>query len=298
MRALSWEADRGDWPNTEFSHFERVDGLRWHLQRMGQGPTALLLHGTGASTHSWASLAPRLATHFTVIAPDLPGHGFSEPLPRHRLSLAGMATGLASLLEALSIQPELVVGHSAGAAILIRSCLDGALNPEAMISINGALLPFKGAAGLLFPPMARLLFANPLAARILAGRGSDRKRVHRLIQGTGSEIAQVGIERYAKLFSCPRHVAATLGMMANWDLHGLSRDLPNLKTPLLLVVGENDRAVLPAEAERVHALVPGARLERLPGLGHLAHEENAAWVEAAIQGFAAEYLSVRQSATE
>jgi magnesium chelatase accessory protein len=68
-------------------------------------------------------------------------------------------------------------------------------------------------------------------------------------------------------------VAAAFGMMANWDLRPLARDLPRLQTPLTLVVGSNDRTVRPAEARRVQALLPDAALVPLPGLGHLAHEE-------------------------
>ena len=62
-------------------------------------------------------------------------------------------------------------------------------------------------------------------------------------------------------------------MMANWDLAPLLRDLPRLEPDLLLVVGERDRTIAPAKAERIAAILPAARIERLPGLGHLAHEE-------------------------
>ena len=58
-------------------------GLRWHVQMMGTGPQVLLLHGAGAATHSWRDVAPLLARDFTVIAPDLPGHGFTDT-PRGR----------------------------------------------------------------------------------------------------------------------------------------------------------------------------------------------------------------------
>lgn len=290
MRSLNWETERSDWPHTEFSRFERADGLQWHVQQMGKGPTALLVHGTGASTHSWAALAPRLSEHFSVIAPDLPGHGFSDPLPRHRLSLPGMAASLACLLDTLSVQPKLVVGHSAGAAIIIRCCLDETLTPDAVVGINAALLPFRGVAGVLFPPMAKLLFANPLAARILAGRAGDQERVRRLIRGTGSDIDQAGIARYARLFASSDHVAATLGMMASWDLRKLNRELPDLNMPVLLLAGENDKAVTPDEAERVSKMMQNATLERLPGLGHLAHEEDAEKVAASILSFADRYL--------
>ena len=74
---LSWERDGRDWPNREASRFVEAGGLRWHVQQMGRGPVLLLLHGTGASTHSWRALLPLLAKSFTVVAPDLPGHGFT-----------------------------------------------------------------------------------------------------------------------------------------------------------------------------------------------------------------------------
>ncbi len=241
---------------------------------MGQGPTILLLHGTGASTHSWRDLAPLLASSYTVIAPDLPGHGFTECPAQRRLSLPEMASGVAALMNVLSLRPLVVVGHSAGAAIAIRGCLDGALEPASVISINGALLPFRGPAGYLFPPLAKLLFVNPLTPRIFARSAANRERVIRLIRGTGSELTEAGIDFYARLFRSPAHVAATLGMMANWDLYRFARELPGLDVPLRLMVGEKDLAVAPSDADRICQMVPNAAVLHLPGVGHLAHEED------------------------
>jgi len=272
---LDWSLEGPSWPHAEASGFHRAGGLRWHVQQMGEGPTILLIHGTGASTHSWRGVAPLLADGFRVVAPDLPGHGFTERLPRQRLSLPGMAAAVASLVDHLSLEPVAVVGHSAGAAIAVRCCLDAALAPASVISVNGALLPFRGSAGFLFPSLAKLLFLNPLTPRVLARSAGSRERVVRLIRGTGSELDETGIELYARLFSNPAHVSATLGMMANWDLRRLCRELPELRARLLLIVGERDEAVAPADAERVRTMMPGARIERLPGLGHLAHEEDA-----------------------
>jgi magnesium chelatase accessory protein len=64
-------------------------------------------------------------------------------------------------------------------------------------------------------------------------------------------------------------------MVARWDLRALAADLPALRTPLHLLVGEQDGTVPPADGHRAQALVPGATLATLPGLGHLAHEEDA-----------------------
>lgn len=270
---LSLDRDGADWPNRDASRFVEADGLRWHVQLMGAGPPLLLVHGAGAATHSWRALAPLLAKRFRVIAPDMPGHGFSDPLKPRDLSLPGMARALGALLRELDITPQVVVGHSAGAAILARMCLDGLIEPERLISLNGALLPFDGIAGHLFPPMAKLLFLNPLAPKLFAW-SADRRSVSRLLRGTGSTIEPRGVELYTRLFSNVGHVSGALGMMANWDLEALRRDLPRLKTPLALVAGSEDKAVPPAQMDEVKAKAPEVVTKLLPGLGHLAHEEN------------------------
>jgi magnesium chelatase accessory protein len=277
-----WERDGRDWPNREASRFVTVAGVRWHVQDMGKGPVVLLIHGTAAATHSWRDLAPLLACHFRVVAMDLPGHGFTDPVPFFRLSLDGMADAVAGLLTELAVVPDLVVGHSAGAAILARLVLDGRLHPRCLVSLNGAFIPFGGPLGPVASPLAKLLFLNPFAPRLFAWR-TDRKAAERLIGGTGSTLTGVGADLYARLIRCPSHVGSALGMMASWNLHGLLDALPLLDVPLVLVVGAEDRAVAPAEAERVRELVPSARIECLEGVGHLAHEEEPARVAALIR---------------
>lgn len=273
-----WDRDGGDWPNRAASQFVEAAGLRWHVQRMGQGPCVLLLHGTGAATHSWRDLMPLLAGRCSVLAPDLPGHGFTAMPPPHGLTLPGMAGALAGLLAALQAAPVLAVGHSAGAAILARMCLDGSLAPRRLISLNGAFLPFRGLPGRVLAPMARLAARGTLLPRLIAWRADDPDYTGRLVRGTGSTLDARGLALYRRLACRPGHVAAALGMMARWDLAALVRELRQLRPPLTLVVGANDHAIRPAEARKVMALVPDATLVRLPGLGHLAHEERPAQV--------------------
>ncbi len=274
-----WESEGCDWPNREFSRFVEAAGLRWHVQVMGSGPAILLVHGTGASTHSWRDLAPLLARHFTVVAPDLPGHGFTAmPQDSDGLSLPGMAAGLTALLRALGIRPTLAAGHSAGAAILARMCLDGEIRPGCLVSLNGALLPLGGVAGHVFSPLARLLAWTGIVPQLFAWHAADRSVVERLLRDTGSRLDRRGIDLYARLARRPEQVAAAFGMMAHWDLDPLGRGLPGLKVPLVLVVGSNDGTIRPSGAVRVQRLLPSARIVRLPGLGHLAHEERPAEV--------------------
>ena len=251
--------------------------MRWHTQRMGAGPKILLVHGTGASTHSWRALAPLLAERFDILAPDLPGHAFSEPLRSGAATLPAMSKALHQLLSTLDFQPEVVVGHSAGAAIAARMCLDRLIAPKLLVSLNGAFLPFEGLAGRLFPPMARLLFLNPLAPRLVSW-SVDKTAVTRLLRGMGSTIEPAGVDQYVRLLSDNAHVAGVLAMLANWNLEQLQRDMTRLSTHLAMIVATQDKAVPPEAARQIQARLPGARIERLRGLGHLAHEEDPALV--------------------
>jgi magnesium chelatase accessory protein len=271
---LNWDRDGRDWPNRQASRFVRAGGLRWHVQVMGQGPVVLLIHGTGAATHSWRDVAPRLAPHYTVVAPDLPGHGFtSAPSDPSGFSLPGVARGLTALLRELDLSPALSVGHSAGAAIALRLCLDGATSPTAVISLNGALLPFPGVTNDFFGPAVRFLAGSRLAAQGVTLFTGSKSSANRLLRSTGSRIDADGARFYARLVGNAAHVHGALALMANWDLRPLVRDLPGLKPKLLLVTGSNDGMVPPHQAYRVRALLPKAEVISLRGLGHLAHEE-------------------------
>lgn len=273
IRKLDFERDGQDWPNREASRFVPAAGIPWHVQVMGSGPVILLVHGTGSSTHSFGELAQILSAAFTVVVPDLPGHGFTGMPSASRLSLANMAADLAELLRVIDLKPAIVVGHSAGAAILIEMCLDGLIAPEVIVSVNGALLPFSSLAGQFFSPLAKLLMLNPLVPKLFAWRASDVSAVERLIGNTGSRLGPEEIGFYSRLFKCEQHVEAALTMMANWDLHALERRLGELKVPLKLVAGSQDRAISSDDAFKVHDLVPHSEVIVLRGLGHLAHEE-------------------------
>jgi magnesium chelatase accessory protein len=266
------------WPHRAASTLVQAGHLRWHVQRMGRGPVALLIHGTGASTHSWRRLMPVLARHYSVVAMDLPGHAFTGTPPARQMSLPGMAQAVVALVQALALDVELVVGHSAGAAIGARAVLDGALAPRALVAINGAFLPLAGVPGVLFPPVARLMAATPLAAQLFARRRWDRAAVERLIRGTGSTLDDEGLALYGALVRDPRHAAGALAMMARWYLRPLAHDLARRRTPHAMIVGADDRAVPPADAQRVRRLLPAGlacSVSVLPRAGHLVHEERA-----------------------
>lgn len=282
----SWSVDGRDWPNREHSRFVRSDGMSWHVQQWGDGPPLLLLHGTGAATHSFRDLAPLLARDFEVLALDLPGHGFTAMPATDGLTLDGMARLIGGVLTRLGFEPALAVGHSAGAAILVAMTDAALIRPRAIVALNGALRPIRGAS--LFSPLAKLLFLNPLAPKLFALRALNSKATRRLLEGTGSRIDQRGVELYERLFRKSGHVAGALGMMANWDLGPLARRMARLVTPLVLVSAVNDRAVPPDDAAAIAAGAGSARVLALDFGGHLVHEEEPERIAGLIRDIAHE----------
>ena len=288
-QALDWDTEGQHWPLRHLSSFIETPRLRWHVQ-MAQHPnprasSILLLHGTGASTHSWRHLLPLLSDNYTVIAIDFPGHGFTS-MPQAKdvatlFSIPGMAAGVAELMAHLQIKPNMVVGHSAGAAVACMLTLNGHLQPQRLVSLNGALLPLDGVAGQFFSPLAKVMTKAPFLPELFAWQAARPSVLQKLLEGTGSKLDEEGSRLYKTLMSKPSHAQAALYMMAHWDLHTFWERLRTLEDPLSLIVGSQDWIVPPSVAYRVAETLSHLRTQdivSLPNLGHLAHEEQAEWV--------------------
>jgi magnesium chelatase accessory protein len=274
---MRWPRDAKDWPLTAYSRHVLCRPHRWHIQEDGSGPTALLIHGAGGATQSFRHLFPLLTPHFRTIAIDLPGQGFTQLGARHRCGLDHMATDLKALLHQQEIVPDLIIGHSAGVAIALRLIELGLRPAEGIIGINAALGNFKGVAGWLFPAMAKLLSVTPFSAELFCAT-TNRSSVRKLIQGTGSTLGPDGENLYLRLAQDPGHVGATLAMMAQWSLDDLLTRLPQIDTPVTLIVGDADKAVPPQTSVDAAKQLPDAQVVHLPKRGHLVHEEDAAAV--------------------
>ncbi|MFD0917795.1 alpha/beta fold hydrolase BchO [Pseudahrensia aquimaris] len=272
---MKWEQHGRSWPNSEISRFEIVDRTRYHVQRTGgEGlPKLLMLHGSGATTHSLAALIENLRGKFDILAPDIPGHGFSGPLDAQKPTLPNIAKALGKLLEYEDFAPDLVVGHSAGAAIAVQMQSTGVINVGGIVSINGAFYPFPGMAGHLFPAIARLLFLNPFVPHLFAFGAGSRGRVQDLIDSTGSKLGPEGIDLYQKAISDAEHVEGTLAMMANWDLEPMATMLRHLNIPVLQIIGGRDGTIEPKAAQQTARLLRHDSMVVFPDKGHLVHEE-------------------------
>ncbi len=274
---MIWPKDGKGWPLSDHSRVILHRPHRWHVQEAGTGPTLLLLHGAGGATQSWRGVFPILAATHHVVAVDLPGQGFTRLGARDRCNLDAMATDLASLCASEGWHPDVIVGHSAGAAIALR--MAEAMDPAPrVIGINAALGNFRGAAGWLFPLMAKVLALTPFTADLFVATSSSPRNIQRLIDGTGSRLDAEGLDLYRRLAADRGHVDATLAMMSQWSLDGLLARLPANPAPTLFIVGDTDKAVPPSVSVDAAARMRDAGVVRLPGLGHLAHEEDPALV--------------------
>ncbi len=285
-----WDGLGREWPNREASRFVEHAGTRWHLQLQGTGPDLLLLHGTGSATHSWAGLLPRLARHFRVIAPDLPGHGFTPAPRRDLLTLPGMAGAVSQLLERLGSAPRIAVGHSAGAAVLLRMVADRGLTPAHLIGLNPALVPPPAAYRLLLAPFVHRLAISGIVAGGAAALASRTALVDSLLRSTGLALTPEQRAWYGHFFRSEQHVHDVLTMMSDWALTDLERVLPRIDVRVTLIAGRADHWIPLRLLRRLATRLPRATVLERPG-GHLLHEEHPEAIAALIAELAEVTLS-------
>lgn len=267
-----------DWPHRDRAHRVASRPHNWCVLDVGEGPVVLLLHGAGGSGHSFRHLIPLLAPHFRVIVPDLPGQGFTRSGARSRYGIDAMAEDLAQLCATMNIFPSAVIGHSAGAALALR--LAELLPLRAVVGINAALGAFDGAAGVMFPILAKVLAITPFIPHVVARLWGNTATVGKLLATTGSPLDDAGQAQYLTLVKDSSHVDGTLGMMAQWRLDTVMPRLLTQSVPVLLIASTGDKAV-PARISREAAKqLPKGDYAEIPLRGHLVHEEAAGEVSA------------------
>lgn len=266
------------------SHLVEDPPLRWHVSRAGRGPVALLLHGAGASSHSFAALVPALAQRFTTIAVDLPGHARTRRQRAFEPSLTNVVARLRRLLDALGLQPELVIGHSVGAAIALQLAHQAGHPRPQVVALAPAFTPLRGFAGAVFRPMAAALRLS-IAPDLLAARLATTARIDNMLRALGTGLDADGVERYRALVAQPGHVQGVLDMMSRWDVAPLYESLPRIDVRTLVLAGEGDRAIPLADIRAASQRLANAELDVIAGVGHLVHEERPDLVARAILDF-------------
>ena len=246
---------------------------------VGSGPPVVLIHGMVNSSRHWRDVALRLAGEYTVIAPDLVGHGDSAT-PRGDYSLGAHAATIRDLLSVLKIDSATVVGHSLGGGVAMvffyqfpqkveRLVLvsSGGLGREVSPLLRGAALP--GASALVWAAAhPRVLDAIDGVAEQLSERGAKQAPYVRAIVRALRPLQRAGSRR--AFLQTLRAVIDVRGQ------HVSARDRLYLlgPVPTMVVWGERDNTIPLEHGRRAHEEIPHSRFETLPKAAHFPHLED------------------------
>ena len=274
------------WPYYEYSKFLETDNFVWHYQLIGKpgNPILLFIHGAGASSHSWASLIPKLQ-EFQILAVDLPGHRFSKIKKGIRPQHDIIVKDLVVLFDLLKIKPNVFVGHSIGAVIVLSlsNIYKGPLS--SIVLINGALERFEGPAATIFPLMAKVFYASPLTKYWIRLFNSAENSLRKFLSISGSNLTSKNIDYYLQLMTDEDHVTGTLAFISSWSIGDIEKKLEKIKVPTLFLAGMSDGIVNYKTSVRANKKAFNAKIKLFENEGHLIHEVSSAKVAKEISSF-------------
>jgi len=272
---VEWEQNRELVFHADYSRFMEVDGVRLHYQEAGdpEGPPMILIHGFAASNLVWSKVFLEFAAAgYRVIAPDLPGYGYSGK-PRHLdYTIASQAEMIVSFLKRLEIDRAVFLGSSYGAAVAATIALDHAGLVEKLIMV-GAVNNNKPTRYLLMRLFGSPIIGDILSPLLVGSRRLLRLRMKRVYDRHSWVLDERRVDaRHLPLRTRGAH-RAIIRTVRRWDAERVSRDAHLLTQPTLLLWGDTDREVPLADGERLHEAIAGSRLMVFRECGHLPHEE-------------------------
>ena len=272
---VEWGQHREVVFHADYSCFVEVDGVRLHYQEAGDpaAPPMILIHGFAASNLVWSKVFLEFAAAgYRVIAPDLPGYGYSAK-PRHLdYTIAGQAEMVVGFLKQLEIDRAVFLGSSYGAAIAATIALDHPTLVEKLIMV-GAVNNNKPTRYLLMRLFGSPIIGDILSPLLVGSRRLLRLRMKRVYDRHSWVLDERRVEaRHLPLRTRGAH-RAIIRTVRRWDAERVARDAHLLTQPTLLLWGDTDREVPLADGKRLHESIPGSRLIVFSECGHLPHEE-------------------------
>lgn len=261
--------------------FRTIHGYRRAFRIAGSGPALLLIHGVGDNSKSWETVHAKLAQRFTVIAPDLLGHGESDK-PHADYSLPAFANGMRDLLAVLGIDRVTVVGHSFGGGVAMQFAYQYPQLVEriVLVSAGGVAKDVSLALRLAAMPLG----AEALGALRAPGVMPAIRRVGRAVQSVlgstkfGRDAAEVvdllegfldpdGLAAFARTL---RSVVDARGQYVTM----LDRSYLVKSVPVQIIWGEDDLIIPVDHAHTAHAAMPGSRMEIFSDSGHMPFHDH------------------------
>ena len=262
--------------------FERrelvLHGQRVSYRTTGSGPALLLLHGIANSSDTWARVAPLLSERFTLIAPDLLGHGESAT-PRGDYSLGAHASGARDVATALGHERVTVVGHSLGGGIAMQFAYQFPERTERLVLVS---------SGGLGREVHLLLRAASLPGADYVLPALTSRRMVEAGRGIGGLLARIGLRPSGDIAVLARgfaeldnegsrraflHTVRAVIEPGGQRVSANSRLALAARLPSLIVWGENDSIIPVAHGAAAHEAMPGSRFVRFEDAGHMPQED-------------------------
>jgi pimeloyl-ACP methyl ester carboxylesterase len=270
-----------------------LHGRRVVYRVAGSGPPIVLIHGMLNSSSHWQSVALNLAREYTVIAPDLIGHGDSAA-PRGDYSLGAHAASIRDLLAAVGIDRATVVGHSLGGGVAMQFFYQFPQRVERLVLISSGGLghgvsPMLRTAAL--PGMSALLSAT-IHPRLLGGLRAAGRRLSE--RGAGSGVYLQAIARaLSPLENRDARAAFLHTLRAVIDVHGQRVSATDRlylleSMPTLIVWGERDHTIPLQHGRSAHQAIPHSHFRTLPRAAHFPHLEDPDGLSALLRQFVSE----------
>ena len=265
--------------------FRTIHGYRRAFRMAGSGPALLLIHGIGDNSATWTDVIPHLAEKYTVIAPDLLGHGRSDK-PRADYSVAAYTNGMRDLLSVLGIDKVTVVGHSLGGGVAMQFAYQfpGRVERLVLVSSGGVTKDVHPVLRMVSVPVVSevlklLRIPGAMPAMRLAGSALGQLNKSPLKPGAllhdASDLVRI-LGELPDPTACQAYLR-TLRAVVDWrgqvvtmlDRSYLTEDLP-----VQLIWGDRDSVIPVGHAYLAHSAMPGSRLEVFRGAGHFPFRDD------------------------
>jgi len=250
------------------SKFLMMPGVAVHYREEGRGPALVLLHGSGASLHTWEGWAQALQDDFRVVRMDLPGFGLTGPDGTHDFSMNHYVEFLSAFLDSLGIPSCHLAGNSLGGRIAWHFALAHRERLQSLILVDAAGYPTPR------EPSAFKLARNPFT-RVIVRWITPRRLVQKSlleVYGDDSKVTDDLVQRY---YDLTRRAGNRLAYIerANTIYQENLAEIAQIMTATLVLWGAEDEWEPVANARRFDADLPRSELRIYAGVGHVPMEE-------------------------
>lgn len=268
---VSFEEHKDEIPNSKYSKFIEVDGIKLHYQEKGSGTPLVLIHGYGSSVYTWRNIFEPLSEHFRVIAIDLKGFGFSEK-PDGDYTRREQAVLVQKFLDKLKIEKAWFAGSSMGGEVSLNVALQNPNRVEGLILIDSAGV--KSVKGSSFTPsrfeitfVGRAFVAVALLSDNLVRTSLERSFYD------DSKVTKEVVKTYYQPLQTNNGQKAAVYAQQQWDLYPIEDELSKIKVPTLIIWGAEDVVTPLAGGKKMNASIENSKFVIFKNCGHLPAEE-------------------------